>query len=112
MTAIRSPLGALGAVMVFIEAIAAGALVAVRDNQMLQWMLGITIVVLAIGVTLFVCILIAWLAHRHPAWLFNLSELDPAVQRQLILPAEGTLLEVTRAPQDAPQLEVKSDEQS
>lgn len=68
---IRSPLSAIGAIVVLIQVISAGALFAIRSQVILQWIL----VILIAGVTVTFTILIVWLVihltHKNPAYLFN-----------------------------------------
>ncbi|MSQ06081.1 MAG: hypothetical protein EXR54_07455 [Dehalococcoidia bacterium] len=87
MTVIRSPLGALGALMVLLHGIAAGALVAVRSQPVLQWMLVIMMVSLTDLITLLVLWIVWHFARTRPGLLFSPQDINPAVHGRLYLDA-------------------------
>ena len=88
MGVIRSPLGALGALMVLLDAIAAGALFPLKDQPELQRY----VVLLSIGsiglITLLVCGLVIYFAIRRPGLLFSPTDIDPAVHMDLYGPGD------------------------
>lgn len=79
MPSIRSPLGALGALMVFLEGIVAAALVPLAGQPALQEKLVGMMIVTVSMVTLGVLLLVGYLAVKRPALLFNPQDLDPSV---------------------------------
>ncbi len=78
MFSIRSPLAALGAVMVLLEGISASALVPLQGQPELQarivWMMIGTVS----AVTLTVIILIGYFALRRPGLLFSPQDIEAA----------------------------------
>ncbi len=88
MAAIRSPLGALGALMVLIDAIAASALVPLRSQPDLQKIVVLALVSSIGLVTLVVCGLIVFLAIRRPGLLFSPADIDPSIHADLYGPRD------------------------
>jgi hypothetical protein len=80
---IKSPLGAIGAIVVLIQAISAGALFAIRSQIALQWILVILIAIVTLAFTTLVIWLVVHLTHRDPAYLFNPQDIDPSVHRAI-----------------------------
>lgn len=80
---VRSPLGAIGGILVLIQGIAAGALFGVSSHPTLQFILVVLIVVVTIAVTILVIWLIIRLVRLNPAYLFNPQDIDPAIHRTL-----------------------------
>ena len=83
MPSIKSPLGALGALMVMLEAIAAGALIPTQSQPMLQTILVICIVFEALAVSLVVLGVIVYFAVKRPAYLFSPSDISPSAHGRL-----------------------------
>ncbi len=76
MLPIRSPLGAIGAILVALEGVAAGALFALRSNPILQgWLVAAMIFVLVL-VTLAILGVVVYFAICKPAYLFNPSDIS------------------------------------
>lgn len=97
---VTSPLGALGAIVVLIQGIAAGALVAVRSDPILQRVLIITISIVTLLFALFVTWLVAYLAIRKPWYLFNPKDIDPGAHSHIygpIIPTLGVGIKATLA---------------
>jgi hypothetical protein len=88
MMVIRSPLGALGALMVLMQAISVGALAAIRSQPILQMALVSVIIFVLLLVTILVCFLIIRFALRTPGLLFNPQDIAPGVHPGLYLPIE------------------------
>lgn len=86
MPSIRSPLGALGALMVLLEGIAAGALIPLGGEPELQsrlvWMMIGTVSLVTVGVMA----LIGYIAVKSPGLLFNPSDIDPSAHVPLYAP--------------------------
>lgn len=87
---VRSPLGALGAIVVLIQGIAAGALVAVRPDPTLQLILIIIISAVTVSVTVTVIWLVMYLARKNPAYLFNPKDIDPSAHPLIYRPITPT----------------------
>ena len=83
MGAIRSPLGALGALMVLLQGISASALFALKDQPTLQLILVIMMASVTAVVALAVVVLIGWLAYRNPGLLFSPPDIDPIAHLSL-----------------------------
>lgn len=89
MGAIRSPLGAVGALMVFLEGIATSALIPLSSQPHLQALL-VYLMVVSIGViTLVIVIVVAWFAFTNPGLLFNPQDIDRSVHLPLYGPSES-----------------------
>ena len=88
MGVIRSPLGALGALMVLLDAIAAGALFPLKDQPELQRYV-VFLLIGSIGlITLLVCGLVIYFAIRRPGLVFSPTDIDPAAHMHLYGPGE------------------------
>ena len=81
---IRSPLSAIGAVIVLIQGICAGALFAV-SSQTLQLILVVLIILVTLVFTGLVFWLIVHLVRLNPAYLFNPRDINPAVHSALYI---------------------------
>ena len=92
MTVIRSPLGALGALMVLLEGIAAGALVAVNSQPVLQWILVIMMTVVTVAIAGLVIWIVWHFARKHPGLLFNPQDISPSVHGVLYAPPGQTVV--------------------
>ena len=91
MGVIQSPLGALGALMVLLEAVLLGALVPLRDQPTLQTLVVYALISSVGLITLLVAGLIVFFAIRRPGLLFNPRDIDPSVHAELYGP-EDTLV--------------------
>lgn len=80
---IKSPLGALGALMVLLEGIAAAALVPLQSQPDLQRILVFTIVATISVLTVMIVGLIVYFARTNPGLLFNPGDIDPSVHLSL-----------------------------
>jgi len=79
MNTVRSPLGALGALMVLLEGIAAAALIPLKSQPGLQTAV-VIMMVASIGLlTILVIGMIALFAWKRPGLLFNPRDIDPSV---------------------------------
>ena len=88
MGTIRSPLGALGALMVLLEAIAAAALIPLKSQPDLQTVV-VVMMVASIGlITILVVGMIALFAWKRPGLLFNPRDIDPSVHAILYGPED------------------------
>ena len=94
MTTIRSPLGALGALMVLMQGISVGALAVVKDQLVLQYVLVSIIGLVLITVTGLVCYLILHFAKSNPGLLFNPRDITPEIHRDLYVQREKLSAEV------------------
>lgn len=83
MSTIRSPLGALGALLVLLQGISAGALAVLRDQPTLQFILVITMVAIAAVVTGVVAFVVIRFALRNPGLLFNPGDIESSVHQYL-----------------------------
>ena len=80
---IRSPLGAIGAILVALEGVAGGSLVALESGSSLQaWMVAAMIFVF-VAVTLVVLGIIIYFAVRKPAYLFSPSDISESAHSDL-----------------------------
>ncbi len=85
---IRSPLGALGALMVLLQGIAAAALVPLESQPDLQRLLVWLMVGVTIAITSVVVIVVLWFTFRRPGLLF--SPRDISMQAHLELYSPGS----------------------
>ena len=92
MSAIRSPLGALGALMALVQSVTAGALFAVRSNPLLQLMLVVQLIVVTSIITLLVISLIIYFTRKNPGLLFSPQDIDSSVHERLYLPPDKVVL--------------------
>ena len=90
MGPIRSPLAALGALMVLLQGIAAAALVPLDSQPTLQGLL-VYMMVSATGIiTILVVTLVGCFAWKNPGLLFSPRDIDPAIHRYLY-PPQGSI---------------------
>ena len=88
MLPIRSPLGAIGAILVALEGIAGGSLYALDSGSGLQIAMVATMISVFAAVTLVVLGIIIYFAVRQPAYLFNPSDISESAH--VILYAGGS----------------------
>ena len=86
MSLIRSPLGALGALLVSMQAISVGALVAVNSQPYLQIAIVVVMLLVVFAVAATVCFLVVLFALQRPGLLFNPQDIAQSVHRDLYLP--------------------------
>lgn len=80
---IKSPLGAIGAMLVLIQAIAASALFAVRSELGLQIALVGVIGLVTIAFTGLVIWLVVYLVRKSPGLLYDPSDISPYIHKEL-----------------------------
>ena len=97
MLAIRSPLGALGALMVLLQGIAAAALVPLESQPDLQRVIVWMMVVVTSAIVLVLVVVVLWFAFRNPGLLFNPKDISPEAHVPLYSPS-------ARVPASLPQL--------
>lgn len=95
---IRSPLGALGALMVLMQAVSAGALVAVKDKFILQAVLVSVMSLALISITVIVGFLVVRFAIRSPGLLFNPQDIAAEVHHDLYVPVSPEQIELRVEP--------------
>jgi hypothetical protein len=78
-------LGALGALMVLLQGVTAGALVAVDSEPELQRILVYLMVSVTAIITVLVVSLISYFAIRNPGLLFNPQDIDSSVHSRLYI---------------------------
>jgi hypothetical protein len=78
---IRSPLGAIGAILAFTQAIAASALFAVHSESGLQIALVAIIGLVTVVLTSLVIWLIVYLVRKNPGLLFDPAYIDPSIHK-------------------------------
>ena len=83
---IRSPLGALGALMILLQGIAAAALVPLQSQPDLQLILVRLVVGVTSILTSVVVIVVLWFAFKNPGLLFSPRDIDPRVHVDLYRP--------------------------
>lgn len=83
MILIRSPLGAVGAILTALEAIVGGSLFAVKDEYLLQLILVSAMGFILVAVSLTVIWLVVYFALKNPGLLFAPGDIDPRVHRSL-----------------------------
>jgi hypothetical protein len=76
MLPIRSPLGAIGAILVALEGIAGGSLFALDSGSGLQIAMVAAMISVFAAVTLVVLGIIVYFSVRQPAYLFNPSDIS------------------------------------
>ncbi len=94
MLSIRSPLGALGVVMVLVEGISVGALAAVRSNFVLQATLVSVISVVTFAIAALVIWIVKHFAKTNPALLFNPQDISLDVHKYIFPPPGSVSLEI------------------
>lgn len=83
MGIVRSPLGALGALMVLLQAIAGGTLFGLKSQPDVQQVVALMMVGSISAVTVLVVGLVAYFALTRPGLLFNPRDIDPSVHMDL-----------------------------
>lgn len=90
---IRSPLGAIGVILVALEAVFSGALFALDDMHELRTAMVATMIAVFAAVTLVVLWMVVYLTLKNPGFLFNPAEvakLSESVQRGIYaIPVEN-----------------------
>ncbi len=89
---IRSPLGALSAVIVLVQSISAGALFAVRSDPLLLKVLASVIAFTTLLITALVVGIIVYFTRKAPGLLFNPQDIAPSVHKELYAPAKVDLV--------------------
>ena len=86
MTLIRSPLGAIGAILVALEAVFGGTLFALDDSFWLRVAIVVTMIVVFVSVTAIVLWMVVYLTVKNPGFLFSpveVAQLSESVQRNI-----------------------------
>lgn len=86
MLPIRSPLGALGALMILLQGIATAALVPLQSQPALQRMIVWMMVASISAITLLVVIIVLYFAVRRPGLLFNPQDIRACVKSSTMYP--------------------------
>lgn len=86
MIPIRSPLGALGALMVLLEGIAAAALVPLEGQPELQRMLVWLMIGVTSAITAVVIVVVLRFTFRNPGLLFSPRDINPEAHISLYSP--------------------------
>lgn len=104
MNTIRSPLGALGALLVLLQGISAGAIAVLQNQAILQFILVITMVIIAVVITGVVTFVVIRFTLRNPGLLFNPQDIDPSVHKTLYASESGkiSITLIKESPQDTP----------
>ena len=95
---IRSPLGAVGALLVTLEAIAGGTLFALDANPGLRIAIVATMIAVIATVTVVILGLIIYVAKTNLAYLFNpaeIGQLSAEAQTQFLLSTQSAPLTLT-----------------
>ena len=74
MSPIRSPLGAVGALLVALEAVCAASLFALPAYSMQSWVVVMTMVAVFVAVASVVLWMVVYLTVKKPGFLFNPAE--------------------------------------
>ena len=102
MSPIRSPLGAVGALLVALEAVCAASLFALPAYSMQSWVVVMTMVAVFVAVASVVLWMVVYLTVKKPGFLFN-----PAEVAQLSESAQQGIYSIPYpAPLWAPQIQV------
>lgn len=83
MLSIRSPLGALGALMVLLQGIAAASLVPLGSQPELQRLIVWMMVAATSAIALVLIIVVLWFTFRNPGLLFSPRDISPAAHISL-----------------------------
>lgn len=83
MALVKSPLGAVGSLMVLLHGIVALALVPTNGSDELQRMLVWTMIGNVSFMSVAIAVLVGYLAWREPAYLFSPSDIDPSAHPDL-----------------------------
>ena len=89
MVSIRSPLGAMGALMVLLQSIAAAALLPLFSQPELQRILVWMMVAVTGALTLVVTIMVLYFTFWKPELLFSARDINPAIHHDLYGPSSG-----------------------
>ena len=92
MGPIRSPLGAIGAILVALEAVFGGALFALDGKPVLQAAMVATMIAVFVLVSLVVLWMVVYLTLKKPGFLFNpaeVAQLSESVQQAIYTPPGG-----------------------
>ena len=96
MGPIRSPLGAIGAVLVVLEGIAAGTLFALDSDPLLRLAIVATMIFVLVSVTVVVLGIAIYFAKTKPGFLFNradIARLSESTQQSLFPNTSSLTLE-------------------
>ena len=110
MLSIRSPLGALGALMVLLQGIATAALVPLQSEPSLQRLIVWMMVASISMITLVVAGVVVWFALRNPGLLFNPRDISPEVHIPLYSPGSRGPTSPPSVPHQAATFEVSPGE--
>lgn len=94
MKPVRSPLGAIGALLVALEAIFGGALFALGADPWLRLAMVTTMIAVFVPAAIVVLWMVVYLTVKNPGFLFNpaeVAQLSEAVQRVIYVPPSGRL---------------------
>lgn len=94
MGPVRSPLGAIGVILVAMEAAFGGALFALDDDPWLRLAMVTTMIVVFVPTACVVLWMVVYLAVKNPGYLFNpaeVAQLSESVQRVIYDPPAGRL---------------------
>ena len=83
MGIVRSPLGALGALMVLLQAIAGGSLFGLQSQPTIQWVIVIMMVACISAITCLVIWLVIYFALKRPGLLFSPRDIESSVHMDL-----------------------------
>jgi hypothetical protein len=83
MLPIRSPLGAIGAILVALEGVAGGSLFALDSSSVLQTAMVAAMILVFVAVTVVLLGVIIYFAVRQPAYLFNPSDISESAHLAL-----------------------------
>ena len=101
MLPIRSRLGAIGAILVALEGVAGGSLVALESGSDLQFAMVAAMIFVFVAVTIVVLGVIIFFAVRRPGYLFNPSDISESAHVSLygggVTPTEQ--IEVSTSPE-------------
>ena len=75
MSSIRSPLGAVGALLVALEAVLAGSLFVLPPYSAQSWVVVITMVTIFVAVASVVLWMVVYLTVKKPGFLFSPAEI-------------------------------------
>ena len=99
---IRSPLGAVGALLVALEAIAGGTLLALESDPGLRIALVVAMIAVLVAVTVVILGLIIHVAKTNPAYLFNpaeIGQLSAEAQIQFLTPQPPLTVSLVATPE-------------
>lgn len=114
MGPIRSPLGAIGVILVALEAVFGGTLLALDAAPALQTIMVLTMVTVFALVTLVVLWMVVYLTLKKPGFLFNpaeVAQLSESVQQVIYTPPRGRV-SLRDEPSDSPSADSEMDSTS